>query len=217
VLVVDDHALLSEALAAALEAEGFAVDVVSGPTFDDVVDRARAVLPDVVLLDLWLGDDFGSGVLLVEPLSSLGSRVVIVTGATDDVLLANCLEVGAIGIIPKSVGFDVLVDGVRRALEGRAVMTERERQRLLAVLRDYREEQSERLAPFEQLTPREREVLVALIDGRTAQEIAAAVPVSIATVRTQIHSVLAKLGVTTQLAAVAIARRAGWPDPPQPS
>ena len=66
------------------------------------------------------------------------------------------------------------------------------------------------LSPFEQLTMREREVLAALVDGLTAEEIAETHFVALTTVRSQIRAVLQKLGVRSQLAAVAYANRVGW-------
>ena len=66
------------------------------------------------------------------------------------------------------------------------------------------------LTPFEQLTMREREVLAALVDGLSAEEIAETQYVALTTVRSQIRSVLQKLGVRSQLAAVAHANRVGW-------
>jgi DNA-binding NarL/FixJ family response regulator len=65
-------------------------------------------------------------------------------------------------------------------------------------------------APFESLTPREAAVLGDLLEGRSADDIAEASFVSITTVRAQIRSILSKLGVRSQLAAVSMARRAGW-------
>ena len=66
------------------------------------------------------------------------------------------------------------------------------------------------MAPFQQLSQRERDVLDALVDGRSANTIAAMSFVSITTVRSQIRSVLQKLDVNSQLEAVAAATRCGW-------
>ena len=73
------------------------------------------------------------------------------------------------------------------------------------------------LTPFEQLTMREREVLAALVDGLSAEEIAETQYVALTTVRSQIRSVLQKLGVRSQLAAVAHANRVGWEPEPRPA
>ncbi|MGH9104728.1 MAG: response regulator transcription factor [Acidimicrobiales bacterium] len=66
---------------------------------------------------------------------------------------------------------------------------------------------------LEQLTPRERHVLMALMRGATAREISKEAFVSLPTVRSQIRSILAKLGVSSQLGAVVLAYRNGWPQP----
>ena len=81
---------------------------------------------------------------------------------------------------------------------------------MLDELRTHRATQRSALSPFEQLTQREREVLALLIDGLAAEEIAETRYVALTTVRSQIRSVLRKLGVRSQLAAVARASRAGW-------
>lgn len=67
------------------------------------------------------------------------------------------------------------------------------------------------LEDFEKLSPREQIVLMKLMQGATARQICEQDCVSIATVRSQIHSVISKLGVSTQLAAVVLAFQSGWP------
>jgi DNA-binding CsgD family transcriptional regulator len=64
---------------------------------------------------------------------------------------------------------------------------------------------------FERLTPKEREVLMALMRGETAQQISRTAFVSLPTVRSHIRSILVKLGVSSQLGAVVLAYRSGWP------
>jgi two-component system, NarL family, nitrate/nitrite response regulator NarL len=66
------------------------------------------------------------------------------------------------------------------------------------------------LEVFERLSPREQEVLYALMKGQTARDICERDYVAMPTVRSQIHAILSKLGVTTQLAAVVLAYRSGW-------
>jgi DNA-binding NarL/FixJ family response regulator len=87
---------------------------------------------------------------------------------------------------------------------------EASRTRWLRTADRQRAETETALAPFRRLTPREEEVLAALVDGEPAVAIAERDTVSEATVRSHIRSVLTKLGVGSQLQAVAQARRAGW-------
>jgi two-component system nitrate/nitrite response regulator NarL len=209
VLIVDDHELLAESLRLALSAEGYDVEV-SGITPPEVIASAQERPPDVVLLDLDLGEIGGDGSVLVEVLSLGGARVVVISGTSDRLRVASCLEAGASGFVSKSAPLDELLDAVRSAGGGHEVMPEAERLDLLAELRRARVVRKRELAPFEELTGREQYVLAQVIDGRSASEIASGAYVSEATVRTQIRAVLNKLGVRSQLAAVAAARRAQW-------
>lgn len=68
------------------------------------------------------------------------------------------------------------------------------------------------LESFERLSPREQNVLISLMKGATARQIAEKDCVSLATVRSQIRSIISKLGVSSQLAAVVLAYQSGWPE-----
>ena len=209
-LIVDDHELLSESLAVALAAEGVDSRVTAGPTPEDVVATATGHVPDLVLLDLDLGQALGSGLDLIPALREMSGSVVMLTGTHDRIRHAECVEAGAHGVLVKSLPFEGLLDAVRRALAEGNLLTPAEREDLLGLLRQHRSAAHARLAPFGALTPRERDVLAALMDGKSAEEIAKEWVVAMSTVRSQIRGVLSKLGVGSQLSAVALARRAGW-------
>jgi DNA-binding NarL/FixJ family response regulator len=210
VLLIEDHGLLAEALVSALRAAGVAADVVSGPTVDVILEHAAVGRPDVVLLDLMLGDDIDVAVSLIEPLCATGASVLLLTGATNPSVLGACLEAGVFGLVSKSETFEMVLEKVLRAGRRQETLRASERDALLASLSLWRAQQQERLAPFERLTERERMVLSALMDGSCAEGIATASLVSLATVRSQIRAILQKLGVRSQVAAVAAAHRAGW-------
>jgi DNA-binding NarL/FixJ family response regulator len=209
VLIVEDHDLLAQSLRLALNAEAMDV-VVSALGTTEILAAAVSHRPHVVLLDLDLGPAGGDGALLVEPLAIDGARVVVLSGTGDQERLAGCLESGAYGFLAKSQSLDVLLDAVRAAAAGEPLVTDARRMQLLRDLREARADRRRDLAPFEALTPRERFVLAQAMDGRSAAEIASAAFVSEATVRTQIRGILGKLGVNSQLAAVAMARRVSW-------
>lgn len=210
VLVVDDHALIAEGVVVALEGVGVTAHLTTGPTADDVLAVARLLRPDVVLLDLQLEGPIQRGTTLIDPLSELGARVVVLTGVTEPSELGECLEAGAYGVARKSEAFDSLVEKVLAAAAGDPVTSDQERYALMDSLRGRRAAAKERLAPFETLTPREAAVLTELMAGRQADGIAEAHYVSVLTVRSQIRAILRKLEVTSQIAAVAKAREAGW-------
>jgi DNA-binding NarL/FixJ family response regulator len=213
VVIIDDHLILTESLKLAFQLEGFdEVGVVYVPPLTDaeVVQAVAALGPEVVLLDLHLGGR-RLGTPLIGPLRDLGARVLILTSSEDEILLAECLEQGADGIFSKSRPFEDLMALLRDAAMGHTLMQPAMREELLAALRHTRAAGRGLKEPFERLTPKEAAVFAAIIEGQAADEISAHQYLSEATVRTHIRAILRKLGVNSQLAAVALARRAGWP------
>ncbi|MGD9704276.1 MAG: response regulator [Acidimicrobiia bacterium] len=209
VLIVDDHKLVASGLQLALQARGWDAEVASGPTAAAIVEIARTFAPQCVLLDLHLGD-VGSGLDFVVPLRDMGAAVVLLTSEIDRNVLASALEAGVEGWISKSAYVDEVVVAVEDVLAGRSLIGRTAKEQMLEELRLWRADLHHAMSPFERLTLREREVLAAMIDGLSAEDIAAMQTVSLATVRSQIRAVLQKLGVHSQLAAVATATRAGW-------
>jgi len=214
VLIVEDHVLLAESLELALRLRDFEhVELADASHLDaaGVLERVADAQPDVVLLDLLLGQ-VGVSVPLIAPMIELGATVLVLTASHDHLMLARCLEAGATGVFDKAQPFDDLVAWVTDAMLGRATMRPAARDMLLAALDEHRRQNDELGHLFERLTKRERAVFSAIVNGATAEEIAAQEFVAVSTVRTHIRSILDKLGVNSQLAAVALARRSGWLD-----
>jgi len=215
VLIVEDHELLTQLLVVAFRDGG--IDDVTAPDpheldLEAVLELAERIQPDVVLLDLHLG---GSGMATghIRPLVEAGAAVLIMTATDDPAVLGECLEAGAAGIFSKVQPFETLVEQVRDAARGDAVISSAARDRLLADLRARRGAEVNAQEPFEDLTGREQVILAGLVRGTTAEQIAVEEHVALTTVRSQIQGVLRKLGVNSQLLAVAMARDAGWDGP----
>ena len=205
VLIVEDHSILTQSLSLVLRLEGMEPRV--APSLDEiaVLDETRLFRPEVVLLDLDLGDA-RSSVQMIGPLVASGSRVLVLTGSADEGLQGAALDAGAVGVLHKGGSLDGLCQAIRDVVDGHAVMRPARRDELLVHGR-------ERLAVevrLAKLSAREAEVFARLLDGRSASSIAAEQFVSVKTVRTHIESILRKLAVSSQLAAVALARQAGW-------
>jgi DNA-binding NarL/FixJ family response regulator len=212
IAIVEDHELLADSLAFALGRGGFEAVVVPPLSFDSVIARIEALAPDVVLLDLHLGDA-GSGVALVAPLRAMDVDVICITAEPSRAAWGACVEAGASAVLSKSTPFDELVDRIGAVVAGEAAMSQPEREALLHEVREFRLEERNRLEPFQRLTVRECEVLHELMEGIAADAIAERGYVSLTTVRSHIRSILQKLGVNSQLAAVAMAVRANWTSP----
>ena len=208
VLIVEDHRLVSQGLELGLRAEGFEVASTDGAPAALPALLARFA-PDVVLLDLYLADGL-SGISLVPMLRAPGRTVIVLTAETEPTILARALEAGADAVLGKTVPFPQLIREIVAIPRGQSVEAGIRRSQVMHEARVAAQERSRRLAPFAALTPREEAVLSMLVDGILAADIAEASYVSLSTVRSQIRSILAKLGVGSQLAAVSLAIKAGW-------
>lgn len=209
--VVDDHALLCNLLVDRLRREGFEAVGVFGESDTELMDGLAESRPDVVLLDDDLGDRLGHSVRFIAPSIELGALVVMLTSTDDRVLQARCVEEGASGIMHKRIHPSQLVAAVADVVDGKSLLTPAQRAELIVDLRRARTEDRKQRAPFDALTDRERQVLTAICHGDSAAGIAGNWEVSVATVRSHIHAVLLKLGAGSQLEAVAMARRIGFP------
>ncbi|MER7174315.1 response regulator transcription factor [Streptomyces mesophilus] len=233
VLVVDDHRIFAESLAAALAAEPD-VDVAaagSGPAALRSLERATTEGRrfDVLLVDADLGstvpgarlplhdsaepgpDGFVDGISLVTGIRSSqpAVRTVVLAEKDDPRRAALALQAGASGWVAKDCSLSRLLTVIRGVLRDEthlppALLTGVLRE--LTAARKHRTE-SERLV--ESLTPREREVLRCMVAGLGRKAVAERLFLSPHTVRTHMQNVLGKLGVHSTLAAVALARRAG--------
>jgi DNA-binding NarL/FixJ family response regulator len=215
VSVVDDHILFAEAMVVALVHRGYdarcVVPSADAPTGGSLISQVLSGNPDVVLLDLDLGQA-GDGLDLIVRLSSR-AFVVVVTGNSDPVRIGAALAAGAATVISKSYPLEQILDTLTRLRDGLPAMAKEERERLVGHWRQQRQFDREIKARFALLTTREGEVLGELMAGRQVSEIARRSFVSESTVRTQVKSVLSKLQVNSQLTAVGLAYRAHWRAP----
>ena len=210
ILIVDDHDLVGTSLALALTAEGFQARRSAAVDRAGVLKEAETLPPGLALLDLDLGRDRQGrrrdGVELVVPLTERGWCCMVLSAA-DRGRVGAALAAGAIAAVPKRAPWPVLLANVRAALHGRTVMSPETRQELIDSFRVRDAERRDVVEKLSRLTQREREVLAELARGHRAQAVAEQYVVSLATVRTQIRSVLSKLEVGSQLEAVALYRR----------
>jgi DNA-binding NarL/FixJ family response regulator len=235
VLVVDDHRIFAESLAAALAAEPD-VDVSaagSGPAALRCLDRAVAEgrRYDVMLVDADLGTVAGpsaasvavarvvpehgegvvDGISLVAGVRTAQSAVrTIVLAEKDDAhRAALALQAGASGWVAKDCSLQRLLAVIRGVLRDETHLPPALLTGVLRELTATRKHRTESEQLVESLTPREREVLRCMVAGLGRKAVAERLFLSPHTVRTHMQNVLGKLGVHSTLAAVALARRAG--------
>lgn len=202
-LIVDDHPVVRDGLRGMFEsAPGFTVlgEAASG---EEAVERAAALDPDVILMDLRMPG--GGGVAAIAHLTRAGARarVLVLTTYDTDTDTLPAIEAGATGYLLKDAPRDELFTAVRAAAEGRTVLSPAVASRLVSAVRAPRNDRDE------PLSAREREVLALVARGTSNREIARELFISEATVKTHLTHLYAKLGVNDRAAAVATAYERG--------
>lgn len=174
-----------------------------------ILGQVRRLRPDVLVINADLGPAC-NGAALIAPMTRAGAAVVVLTDAVDEARAGECLLQGARAVLSKSEPLAVVVSTIRRAFAGECVLDHSERERLIGAYHRRESDEHGLRERLERLTPQEAEVLRHLVAGRTTREVAQVRVVSEATVRTQVKAILARLEVSSQLAAVAEASRADW-------
>lgn len=211
IAVIDDHVLVGRLVVGLLERAGYTASLALGETTESTWENVQAIDPELILLDFDLGPSQSSFEILQRAVDA-GLTIAGFTGSGDKIEQARYLEAGAAAIVPKDSGPSDLVAVVELALAGHELMAPSDRHAALTKLRKHREARRRSAAIFETLTQREAETLTLIAEGYGASEIAELWKVAMATVRSHIRSILAKLGVSSQLQAAAMARDSGWYD-----
>jgi DNA-binding NarL/FixJ family response regulator len=204
ILIVDDHPLTRDALAALLEQHDFSV---VGEAGDGVqaIEQARMLQPDLVLLDLAMPELDGVSALPRLRAAAPDCEVVVLTASgTDDNLLA-AIRGGAAGYLLKSEPPERIVDFLRSVARGEAALSGAVARRLLEQLRNGSPRRSG--VPHEiasTLSAREMEVLLLLDDHLATDDIARRLFISEHTVRSHVKSLLRKLGVSSRREALEL-------------
>ena len=214
VLLVDDHQLLTDSLARILSAEPD-MDVVGiAGTVAEARDLAHERM-DVVLMDYRLPDGTGAEATRAIKARWPTARVVMLTAVQDDETVIESIQAGADGYLTKDRAVDDVVQAVRSARNGEALLPRSVMIDIANRVRTRRDRGNEQLAP-EPLTPRELEVLRALADGLPSPEICERLVISRNTLRTHIQNIMSKLHAHSKLEAVTVGLRFRIIEPPRP-
>ena len=210
VLIADDHAAIRAGLRLLLEAHG--IDVV-GEAADGAaaIGNARALRPDVVLMDVRMPGTDGIEATKAIAAESLAQVLVLTTFDLDEYVF-GAVRAGAAGFRMKSTTGPALQSAVEAVARGEGALSPEVTRRLLDRFAATSEPGTE-VAPdvqgLEELTAREREVLAALGEGLSNVGIGQRMHISASTAKTHVSRVLAKLGVASRMEAAVLARRAG--------
>ncbi len=212
-LIADDHPLFRGALREAVTGLFDGAEIAEAGTFEEVsevLDRGGDI--DLILLDLSMPGVRGFSGLMYLRAQYPSLPIVVVSANDDPAVIRRCMEFGASGFIPKTLGIEALRAAIARVLQGE-VWTPPD----VDLTRQSDAETAALIARLSTLTPQQVRVLMMLSGGLLNKQIAYELGVSEATVKAHVSAILQKLGVESRTQAVIAAGKieAGqWPQPP---
>jgi DNA-binding NarL/FixJ family response regulator len=199
-LIADDHPVVRDGLRAMLATQPDMELVGEAATGTQAVAQARALRPDVVLMDLQMPDLDGPGAIATLREQAPEVRVLVLTTYGTDADITRAVDAGATGYLLKDAPREQLFGAIRAAARGESVLSPSVATRVLGRMR----------APAEEaLSARELEILQAVARGLSNKDIGRQLYVSEATVKTHLLRVFSKLGVDDRTAAVTVALERG--------
>jgi DNA-binding NarL/FixJ family response regulator len=202
VLIVEDHTVVAEGLAALINQQTDMKVVGKASTVAECVPAAAELTPDVILLDFRLPDGTGAEAAAAIRTIRPEAKMIFLTREDSDAARFAAVQSGASAFIHKSRAASEVVTTIRDVARGRMLITPRTIATLLAKRRAID-------VQLESLTVREKEVLSLMAEGLPSRGVAARLGISYTTVRTHIRSLGSKLGVHSKLEAIVKARELG--------
>ncbi|HEY3144061.1 MAG TPA: response regulator transcription factor [Acidimicrobiales bacterium] len=214
VLIADDHPVVREGLRSFLATRPGIEVVGEAGTADSAITAARALQPDVVLVDLAMP---GDGIEAIRGMQALPTppRCLVLTSFAGDDKVLPALRAGAAGYLLKDVHPSDLEAAIRTVHQGGTLLAPAVASRVIHEATSPHRDDSAEAGRLAELTPREREVLALLGRGLSNRELAEALFVSEKTIKTHVSSILTKLRVTDRTQAALYAARNGLVDDSQ--
>ena len=209
IVMADDHPIFRDGLRRLLETEPEFAVIGEAQDGAAAIEVVRALDPDVLLLDVAM-----PGMSGLESLSSLvdaRTRVILLTAALSDTSIVRALRLGVRGVILKETATRRLLDGIRQVMAGRFVVGEGTVDDVASAVQRVEGDRDSRRF---NLTPREVEIVRAVVDGRSNKDIASLLGISSQTVKHHLTSIFDKTGVSTrlELAMFAVQHQLSEPD-----
>ena len=191
ILLADDHLVVRMGIASIISFEKDLSVVGEAETGLDAVQKARELLPDIIIMDLMMPEMNGAKATAAILRENPDAKIIILTSFTGSPELKQAIDAGAMGVLDKDSSQGSIVTAIRDAIAGKSTISPKLKRNL---------EQ-----PSIQLTPRQVEVLNLVAKGYTNREMAKILNIGIESVKDRLASVLVRLNASTRSEAVAIA------------
>jgi len=202
VMLVDDHTMVRRGLATFLMAFDDLELAGEAESGQQALELCTETNPDVILMDMMMPDMDGATATRALRQQHPQVQVIALTSFKELDLIQNALDAGAIGYMLKDVSADELAQAIRSVHAGRGALSPEIGQILVQAANHPPE-------PGHDLTPRERDVLVLMVEGLNNRQIAGQLNVSPSTVKSHVSNILTKFGVASRTEAVTLALRHG--------
>lgn len=205
VLLVDDHAIMREGIRALLSLQEDIEIVADASNGTEAVETSLRLHPDVVLMDIAMPGMDGLEATRRITKQNPKTKVLILTQYDNKEYILSAIKAGSSGYLPKRALGSELVAAIRAVYRGESFLYP---SAATALMEDYRQ-QVKGEDDYDQLTPREREILKLIAEGRTSQEIADSLVISLKTVLGHRSRLMEKLGLKNRTELIKYALRKG--------
>jgi DNA-binding NarL/FixJ family response regulator len=205
VLLVDDHAIMRDGIRALLSLNSDIEIVGEASEGKEAVARSQELAPDVIVMDIAMPGMDGLEATRRIVKQSPRTRILILTQHDDNQYVLSAIKAGAAGYLPKRALGSELVSAIRAVNRGDSFLHP---SATAALINDYRQQAREGDS-YDQLTPREREILKLIAEGHTSREIADSLFISLKTVMGHRSKIMEKLGLHNRTDLIKYAMRKG--------
>ena len=198
ILIADDHFVVRQGLVALLAPRNGMEVVGEAATGREAVDQARALQPDVILMDMIMPELDGPEAIALIRHENPEARILVLTSFGESKQISAAIQAGALGYLLKNSSPDDLMHAIRSVYRGNLVLPQELARKLM--------QPQQTVAALDQLTERETDVLRLLAQGQSNQEIAVNLSISTTTVRSHVSNILMKLNVSNRTQAALAAQ-----------
>jgi DNA-binding NarL/FixJ family response regulator len=201
VLIVDDHEVVRVGLRTLLNRSETLEVVGEASTPAEAIEKTRSLLPDVVLLDVRLGDESGFDACREIQKFERDVKVLVLTSFADDNVIVDAISAGADGYLLKEVNRDALIDAIEKVASGQSILDPAVTGRVFGKVQSLMQNPGGNKLSL--LSAQERKVLALVAEGKTNKEVAAVMGLSDKTIKNYFSNILDKLQMTRRSQAAA--------------